>query len=165
MPSKGYVKGNRIKCLTNRAEIVLTNGDIAIIDLNLVEKIRGYTWGIADKKKPYPMTAKYDQGKIKRTYLHHFILPTMSGMHVDHINQNIRDNRRKNLRYVTSQVNCRNSKRPGVSLDSNNGKWRARITIEKGRTISLGSFVDKGDAIKARQAGEAKYFGEIARRK
>lgn len=47
----------------------------------------------------------------------------------------------------------------GVCQDRRNDRWRAYITID-GRQIGLGSYADLQDAIEARRAGEARYFGE-----
>lgn len=45
----------------------------------------------------------------------------------------------------------------GVSQVKKKGLWRADIGV-KGRKIYLGSFKDKGDAIKAREEAEEKYW-------
>ena len=54
---------------------------------------------------------------------------------------------------------------PGLSFDPRNGKWRARITLAPKKTISLGYFANREDAVAARQKAELHYFGEIAKRK
>ena len=45
----------------------------------------------------------------------------------------------------------------GVYYDGKTDRYRARITF-KGKQYSLGSFVSKEDAIKARQEGEKAFF-------
>lgn len=51
---------------------------------------------------------------------------------------------------------CNKSGYHGVIWDLNNNNWRARIGVE-GKTLNLGSFTDKQDAIAARKAAEVKY--------
>ena len=83
---------------------------------------------------------------------------------VDHINHNRVDNRWVNLRSTTSTGNKRNlsmsrsniSGFTGVSWDDCNKKWRTKININ-GKTIHIGRFCNKEDAIKARKEANVKY--------
>lgn len=83
---------------------------------------------------------------------------------VDHINGNRTDNRICNLRVVTSRDNSKNlslrcdntSGAHGVGWHPTTQKWRARIKAG-GKSISLGLFAKKDDAIKARKAAEKRY--------
>jgi HNH endonuclease/NUMOD4 motif len=87
--------------------------------------------------------------------------------YVDHINHNRHDNRVENLRWVSQSQNLQNKSKhknntsgvTGVSFY--NGKWKAQICIDY-TTIQLGSYFIKEDAIRARQKGEERYFGEYA---
>lgn len=98
--------------------------------------------------------------------LHRFLMDPPSDKVVDHINRNTLDNRRSNLRVVTTLVNNRNkgvyatSKTgyPGVNWDNTRGKWKARIRIE-GTERQLGRFDNIEDAIQARKEAEEKYWG------
>jgi len=73
-----------------------------------------------------------------------------------------------NCRWVDMQVQSRNrgvkrtntSGVTGVQLRTDRGvqKWRATIMID-GENISLGSYVDKQDAINARKEAELRYWG------
>lgn len=82
---------------------------------------------------------------------------------VDHENGRRTDNRLANLRDATKQDNARNQRRPktntsgclGVSLDRRGGKWRAYIRDGE-RNVSLGYYPDKGAAVAARKAAEAR---------
>lgn len=84
---------------------------------------------------------------------------------IDHINHNRTDNRLVNLRAATPSENQRNKRLGknntsgvcGVHWDKRTGKWRARITLPISRVMSLGSFSDKAEAIRARKAAEVKY--------
>ena len=83
---------------------------------------------------------------------------------IDHINHNGRDNRIANLREVTHQENHKNQKKgknntsgvTGVIFRRDTRKWAAQIMID-GKHKSLGSFVDKEDAIKARKQANIDY--------
>lgn len=87
---------------------------------------------------------------------------------VDHINRNKADNRKENLRECNRSQNGMNRDLysnnvtgvTGISKRKNNGKYQANIK-EDGRSKYLGFFDTKEDAIKARLAAEAKYYGEF----
>ncbi len=90
---------------------------------------------------------------------------------VDHISGNRDDDRWCNLRAATYQQNSRNRKpckrnksgKVGVCVSIDTDKWDANITVDS-RTIKLGCFEVKEDAIAARCEAEKHYFGEFARR-
>lgn len=83
------------------------------------------------------------------------IIP-QNGYHIDHINQNQKDNRWENLQYIQERYNyikrslCtkKTSKYTGVSWDKERNKWIVYIRI-KGRSISLGRFDNEEDAAMA----------------
>jgi len=83
---------------------------------------------------------------------------------IDHINRIRNDNRICNLRDVDHKLNMGNNSKntsgyPGVRYEGN--KWRAQIGVE-GRTIILGRFDTKEEAIQIRKEAETKYnfYGE-----
>jgi hypothetical protein len=73
------------------------------------------------------------------------------------------------LRKATHKENTRNRTKTrrntsgfvGVTLNKNSQKWRAIIVVNS-KTISLGEYCNKDDAVKARLKAEAAYFGEFA---
>jgi len=84
----------------------------------------------------------------------------------DHINGDKADNRVCNLREATNQQNHANR---GAQRNSTSGvkgvywfkpqqKWKAQICVNK-RSIVLGYFATKEEAITARKAAEDKYHG------
>lgn len=110
--------------------------------------------------------ARSRDNKTRKTIdLHRFILEAFPGSIIDHKNRNGLDCRRSNLRFVTQQKNCQNralssrniSGFTGVS--SYKGRWRAFICVNR-KSILLGTFAKKEDAIAARKSGEIIYFGE-----
>lgn len=86
---------------------------------------------------------------------------------VDHINHDTRDNRKNNLRIVTHQQNLFNMKLRKdntsgiIGVCFNNDKWTSYICYN-GKTINLGQFSNKEDAINARKIAEEEYFGEFS---
>jgi hypothetical protein len=80
---------------------------------------------------------------------------------IDHIDGDKTNNRFANLRVVDNTENQRNAKRPsnntsghiGVTWDKANSKWAAQIMVD-GKTIRLGRFASKAEAIAARKAAE-----------
>ena len=87
----------------------------------------------------------------------------------DHIDHNPLNNRKENLRKTNYTENNRNrsifknnkSGIIGVAWNKTNKNWRARITVDR-KSIELGSFQNKDDAIIARFKAEQKYFGDYA---
>ncbi len=83
---------------------------------------------------------------------------------IDHINQNKLDNRIYNLREATYKTNGKNvpigkantSGTIGVSFNKKHKIWRANIKVNQ-KQITLGSFINKNDAIEARKHAEKLY--------
>ncbi len=90
-------------------------------------------------------------------------------MLVDHINGNVKDNRRENLRLATRSQNCMNritsrNKLNGLPkgvYSTSSGKYQAMIRTE-GKLLNLGSFLYVEDAAEAYQEAAEKYQGEFA---
>ena len=86
---------------------------------------------------------------------------------IDHINHNVFDNRKINLRKSTRSNNQSNAKLSknntsgckGVIYRKDSNKWRA-VLMRNGIRYELGSYNDKKDAIKARKQAEEKYCKE-----
>ena len=129
------------------------------------EHLLQYTWRLRSRGYVY---RKY-QGK--EIWLHNEIMHPPEGYVVDHINGNPLDNTRDNLRICTQLDNMKNLKLnirntsgvTGVNWRKDIQKWRAFIQVE-GKFISLGTYTNKEDAIKARKEAEVKYFGEFRRK-
>lgn len=89
---------------------------------------------------------------------------------LDHKNGDPFDNRLSNLRPCPQSKNAKNQ-RIRVTNTSGytgiyktpKGKWTANIWVDYGYKY-LGTYATFEEAVAARKAGEAKYFGEFARR-
>lgn len=130
-------------------------------DLHLIKNYKWYSSG-------YPGYL-YTNDNGKSISFQRMLFP--NAQMVDHINGNILDNTRRNLRPCAPHQNSANrnknakntSGRLGVNWSTAAGKWHPQISV-KGKRIHLGHFDDLQDAIKAREQAEQKYFGEFAPR-
>lgn len=138
-----------------------TNSKI-YVDLVDFDKVKNYCWTECDQNGFKTLQTKCNG---KYVLMHVFL----GFANHDHADRNELNNRRANLRPATPAENARNR---SVSKANNSGvigvgwhkltnKWRSRIKID-GKSIELGLFADKTDAIKARLRAEQKYFGEFA---
>ena len=122
-------------------------GETMLIDLEDAEWLEENAGRCRMGNKGYPV-CKY---RGENVTVHRLIMPNTDC--VDHINHETTDNRRDNLRSVTSRQNSQNlrlkrncsSKYPGVSYHKTSKKWRARIKI----TTTIGSFDSEEEAAKA----------------
>lgn len=94
--------------------------------------------------------------------LHYGEIPT--GMVIDHIDGNAKNNSLENLRLTTQRVNTKNQRKRitntsghmGVYLHKQRGKWVAEIKVNYKKKY-LGIFQSKEEAISARVAAEKQY--------
>ena len=130
---------------------------MAKIDKKDYERVKNLKWGLTKQNYVYCNSIK--------AYLHQFILGRKKGFEIDHINHDKTDCRHNNLRFATRQQNSMNRKNVnGYCWDKREKKWLAKIMINY-KTIHLGYFGDKQDAINARRQAEKKYFKEFAYKK
>ena len=144
-------------CLYNKGceEIARTK-----IDLEDIDRCKKYKWCLDGN------------GYVICTYLtillHKYIKQYSGNLVIDHEDGNPLNNRKYNLRICTHQKNSFNSKLSknntsgysGIYYIKNTNKWVAQITCNY-KTIHLGTFDNKEDAIKAREEAEIKYFKEF----
>jgi hypothetical protein len=129
---------------------VLFSRDIrGLIDSRDWVLLSKYRWSAVKRSGTFYATAWIDGA---HQYMHRILTEAPRDMVVDHINWNGLDNRRENLRLVTTRQNLQNLRRkkssrfPGVYRDR--GKWIARVCI-KGEKIRLGRFDDETEAATA----------------
>lgn len=134
-------------------------------DLNDYNKIKDYCWCEIIRSSGTPALETRNPKTKKQIAMH-----TLLGyQNYDHINRNELDNRKQNLRPCSKKENSRNRSLPknntsgiiGVGWYEDKNSWRARIEVD-GKSIHLGYYAKKDDAIKIRLQAENKYFGEFA---
>lgn len=93
----------------------------------------------------------------KKVWLHRFLLDTVEGMEVDHMDHSPLDNRRNNLRNTTKSQNQQNRRQAnkgsktgirGIYWHERLKKWEVKIQVDK-KQIYLGLFIEIGEAKKA----------------
>jgi len=157
------------------AKIPLTKrkfkGQYVIVDDSDFEILSQWNW-CEDKDGYVIRTGRKSDGVYMHRLIrmHRQILNALdSSLEVDHINHNVKDNRKSNLRLCKRKQNMENSR---ISKHSTSGykgvywhraisKWCAQITID-GRCMHLGLFLVKKQAALAYNEAAKQYFGEFA---
>ncbi len=169
-------KGKRVPVLLadGRYAILLTQGQIAVVDAGSVKLVAPYLWQAHWDPKTcsfYAVTCiPIDGGKQKTIGMHRMITGvTDPAVHVDHRDHDTLDNTIDNLRVCPNGENQRNARpqtgrsspHKGVGLVKRTGRWRARIRIN-GEKIFLGYFATEQEAANAYDAAAVKCHGEFA---
>lgn len=149
------------------------------IDNEDYDDVMKYSWHIIKSKNAFYARKNKHIGIINgkqkqtKTFLHRFILDiTNPKIFIDHINHNGLDNRKENLRIVTSEQNQYNrkpnkimrgktptSKYKGVAWHKLENKWISNIQINGNRKY-LGYFIHEYEAHLAYKKAAEKYQGE-----
>lgn len=137
-------------------------------DLEDYDLIKDYCWRI-DKDTGYVVASDYYNQTTLIMHRLIFNLTDENNIEIDHKRHKNNDNRKSELRLVNRSQNSINrgiqsnntSGITGVHWHKQANKWQARVKINQ-KSISLGLFSKKEDAIIARKIGEEKYFGEYA---
>lgn len=144
------------------AEIKLKRGGVTIIDDGDFELVSQWKW----TTNIYGYVVTYI--KCKALFMHRLLLKTPREFDTDHINGNILDNRKQNLRLCTKAQNQHNAK---VRKDSRTGfkgvrlsgkKFYAEIRCHK-KIYYLGVHETPVEAAKAYDAKAIELHGEFAR--
>ncbi len=116
-----------------------------------------YKWGLSKTKSGvfYARTSVGGEGKRRTLYLHRLVCQAVPDptVHIDHVNHNGLDNRRKNLRPSSRSQNQANQRirigyssfLRGVSYHKHNRRYEARITFE-GKQFNLGTYRHEHEA-------------------
>lgn len=136
-------------------------GKIFLIDDDVYEKAMQYKWYLNDYGYPQLGHTGYR--------LYWLALDPKPGFEIDHIDRNIQNCLRSNLRYATRAQNAQNqaptsansSGYKGVSWHTYRQKWRAYIK-KNGKAIHLGMYPTAELAAKAYDHAAKQMFGEFA---
>jgi len=166
-------------------EIKLTNGMIALVDDADYEWVNQWKWGVSGVGvEAYASRMVSVNKKQKAIQMHRLILGCEFGDKkiVDHINHNVLDNRRENIRICTVSQNAQNRKKhkpmtsiyKGVYLFTKKyfkittgewsyykPKWGALIQVN-GKQKRLGSFKTEKEAALVYNAAAIKHYGDFA---
>lgn len=147
--------------------IYTRKGEAILVDDEDYDELRKHTWCV--NGKGYAIRKKQVKGKQQIIYMHRVVVLcqlTEDRKEVDHINRNRLDNRRCNLRAVTSQENKWNQSKArhntsgytGVSFYKNNRfkQWRASIKVNK-KTVTIGYYFTPELAYEAYLNAKAEY--------
>lgn len=148
-------------------EIPLTQGLFAIVDDEDYGCVMQYNWYAHYNKNTKTFYAERTDtvsGKSRVVPMHRYLLGAHKSESVDHENHDTLDNRRENIRITNHTGNGRNVRLSprnksgfcGVWWNKKTWRWHAAVII-KGKNVHLGTFIEKRDAIKARQAANLKY--------
>ena len=143
-------------------KLIVTN---QIVELD-EQDLKYYLQGLSICTKPCGYkTVVFTSGPNKTRYLSRIIMNCPALLEVDHKDGNTLNNKRDNLRIVTSQQNKFNTVgRSNVlpkGVIKHGAGYKATITVNY-RQIYLGTFRSLDKAIDVRQAAEQKYFGEYS---
>lgn len=159
----------------------LPSGHLAYVSADDAELVGRYTW-FATAVPRHGGAKRYVAGRLRvrnvgsghggpLLRMHRLIMDVVDvswrHVQVDHINRNGFDNRRSNLRLCTPSQQMGNtglyrtnrSGYRGVSWDSRDLRWLARIRVGGDRKLHLGSFRDPWEAALAWNAAALEHFG------
>jgi len=143
-------------------KVPLTNGGYALIDADDYPKVKHLSWNAASNG--YIRHANF---KKKSDYLHKMVMGASEEDYVDHINHDLKDNRKENLRICTQSQNSMNRIEThgntgirGVHYVKSNGKYQASIMVA-GRPMYLGQYLTIDEAAEVRKQAEIKYHGRF----
>lgn len=124
-------------------ELQLTNGGVTLVDDDIYEQIKIYNWR-RDKLANHVVRTTGPKQHRKIMRLHRFVMNAQKGQIVDHINGNVLDNRKENLRFASKSTNGMNrlkqannkSGYKGVCYHKSAKKWVAQLTVSGKRVIN-----------------------------
>lgn len=144
--------------LRDRAGKVVASSIVDSVDLPDLQR---HTWRLQQNLTRGRIVKQYAYAQIngRRIFLHRLLLSSPENREVDHIDSDGLNNRRSNLRLVTTAQQMQNKKSyhgstsryRGVHWSKQRGKWRAEIRLN-GKNTFLGHFDDEETAALAASA-------------
>lgn len=147
-------------------QIPLTMGEFAIVDDEDYEYLSQWKWW---RNRGYAIRSFMVKGKRHIILMHRVIMQAPLNKLVDHIDGNILNNQKHNLRICTHSENMRNqhsvsgtSKYKGVYWSKDKNKWAAQIRSSNKKKF-LGYFSNEKDAALAYNKAAVELHGEFAK--
>ena len=148
-------------------EVPLTRGQFALVDDQDYERVSQYKWTL--DKNGYAVRKAGGRKNPKKIMLHRFIMDAPTGYDVDHVDHDLLNNTRRNLRICTRSQNNANrislpgssSQYKGVSWNASRGLWQVFQTAY-GKRRWLGTFDDERRAAMAYDDAAYAAFGDFA---
>lgn len=150
--------------------IPLTQGQFAIVDAEDYDFLIQWKWYAHWEYNSFYALRKLPRinGRQKCIAMHRIVNATPDDMETDHINGNGLDNRKRNLRSVTTQQNQWNqraqsnvsSAHKGVCWNKNLKKWQAQIWVNN-KCMYLGVFDSENKAAEAYNAVAMAHRGQF----
>lgn len=142
-------------------EIKLSNGNVVLVDNEDYDWLMQYKW--RHDKDGYARTSYYIEGKRFDKRMHRLIMNEPKGIMVDHINGNILDNRKENLRLANNTQNQWNQK----PRENTSSKYKGVIKRKHSFEVVInnkykGHFTNEIAAANCYNYYAKKYFGEFA---
>lgn len=135
--------------------LCITKGGYFWFSLEDMDFVLSHGW--AQRNTTYPNATINKQ----RVFFHRAVVSAPVDMQVDHINRDIHDCRRENLRVCTFLQNMRNQPAKGWCWSKKAKKFQAAIRHE-GRYVWLGYFNTEAEAAAAYAVARDKLRGEFA---
>lgn len=147
-------------------EVKLSKGQVSFIDDDDYERVVKFKWNHGTR-------CVQSNNGLSTIKLHRFILNAQPGQEIDHIDGNVLNNQKSNLRFCTHQENSRNrkswgkSKFLGVTVFKQKNKYETKIKyratiVSDGKQISLGLYDNEIDAAKQYDKFAKIYHGDYA---
>lgn len=141
----------------------------ATVDDDMAEELSEFNWHLSNG---YAATSMKDQeGKPRTVLMHRYVIGAQQGEITDHINRIKLDNRRENLRLLTTQQNLWNRGKASSQTTSSyigvsrygydSPYWEAQITVD-GQKVRLGKFLDEEEAAYVYDQAAMQLRGEYA---
>lgn len=148
-------------------------GRFAFVDDEDYDKVCGFSW--YPSAFGHAISRRQENCQVKNYSMHRRILDVDSDDVVDHIDGNVLNNTRANLRITDHQGNATNqrkqrtrggkpttSKYKGVSWHKKNKRWESFVSVN-GKQIRLGSFPDEEEAARAYDTAAREHYGKYGR--
>lgn len=137
--------GNKIRIDGEAAYVemlFMRNRIEAIIDIKDIPIIEKYQWRAhrqKNKKEYFVVSGRKIGEKSKCSTMARILVAPATGLEVDHIDRNPLNNRRTNLRVLTTAANNQNKSGRGITFQKETGRWAA--------IVNLGTYENLDDAV------------------